>query len=70
MSWQAMAVKTGLLQVHSPPPKHISRPQYEVTIFNEMHQFNLLYMPSNTLCRRNKYKYKYILPGIDVTLGY
>ena len=32
-------------QVHLPAPKCIDRPHYQVTIPNEMHQFNLLYMP-------------------------
>ena len=41
-------------QVHLPVPKHIDRPHYEVTTPNEMHQFNLLYMPSDTLYE-NKY---------------
>ena len=49
-------------QVHLPAPKHIDRPHYEVTIPNEMHQFDLLYMASDTLYRN---KYKYILAGID-----
>ena len=49
-------------QVHSPPPKHIDRPHYEVTIPDEMHQFYLLYMPSDTLYGN---KYKYILAGIN-----
>ena len=50
-------------QVHLPAPAHIDRPHYQVTIPNEMHQFDLLYMPSDTLYRN---KYKYILAGIDV----
>ena len=50
-------------QVHLPAPKTIDRPHYEVTVLNEMHQFDLLYMPSDTLYRS---KYKYILAGIDV----
>ena len=49
-------------QVHLPAPKRIDRPHYEVTIPNEMHQFDLLYMPSDTLYGN---KYKYILAGID-----
>ena len=49
-------------QVHLPAPKHVDRPHYEVTIPNEMHQFDLLYMPSDTLYGS---KYKYILAGID-----
>ena len=49
-------------QVHLPAPKHIDRPHYEVTAPNEMHQFDLLCMPSDTLYGN---KYKYILAGID-----
>ena len=48
-------------------PKHVDRPHYEVTIPNEMHQFDLLYMPSDMLYGN---KYKYILSGIDVTSRY
>ena len=49
-------------QVHLPAPKHINRPHYQVTTPNEMHQFDLLYMLSDTLYGN---KYKYILAGID-----
>ena len=48
-------------QVHLPAPKSIDRPHYEVTTPNEMRQFDLLYMPSDTLYGN---KYKYILAGI------
>ena len=54
-------------QVHSPAPKRISRPHYQVTTPNEMHQFDLLYMPSDTLYGN---KYKYILAGIDAASRY
>ena len=57
LSWQAF------WQVHLPAPKRIDRPHYQVTVPNEMHQFDLLYMPSDTLYRN---KYKHILAGIDV----
>ena len=53
--------------MHLPPPKRVDRPQYEVMIPNEMHQFDLLYMPSDTLYGD---KYKYILSGIDVASRY
>ena len=36
-------------------------------ILNEVHQFNLLYMPSDTLYSNN---YRYILSGIDVASRY
>ena len=49
-------------QVHLPAPKRVDRPPYQVTIPNEMHQFDLLYMPYDSLYRS---KYKYILAGID-----
>ena len=48
--------------MHLPAPAHIDKPHYEVTIPNEMHQFDLLYIPSDTLYGNN---YKYILAGID-----
>ena len=41
--------KQEFWQVHLPAPKRVGRPYYEVTIPNEMHQFDLLYMPSDTL---------------------
>ena len=54
--------KQAFWQVHLPAPKHIDRPHYGVTTPNQMHQFDLLYMPSDTLYGN---KYKYILAGID-----
>ena len=54
-------------KVHLPAPKHIQRPHYDVTTPNELHQFDLLYMPYDKLyCN----KYKYILSGTDVALRY
>ena len=66
------AVKRWLSQqafweVHLPAPKQADRPHYEVTIPNEMHQFDLLYMPSDSLYES---KYKYILAGIDAASRY
>ena len=42
-------------------------PHFEVTTPNEMHQFDLLYMPSDSLYGS---KYKYILAGIDAASRY
>ena len=61
LSWQAF------WQVHLPAPKHIDRPHYQVTIPNEMLQFDLLYIPSDTQYGN---KYKYILAGIDAASRY
>ena len=59
--------KQAFWQVHSPPPKRVDRPHYQVTIPNEMHQFNLLYMPLDTLYGN---KYKHILARINVASRY
>ena len=42
-----MVILTSIL-ASTPAPKPIDRPHYEVTTPNEMHQFDLLYMPSDT----------------------
>ena len=60
-------LKQAFWQVHLPPPKRTDRPHYQVMIPNEMHQFDLLYMSSDTLYGN---KYKYILSEIDVASGY
>ena len=62
-----MAVKTSILASAFTSPKCIDRPHYQVTIPNEMHQFDLLYMPLDTLYGN---KYKYILSGINVASRY
>ena len=54
-------------QVHLPAPKRVDRPHYQVTISNEMHQFDCLYMPSDTLYGN---KYKYIPAGEIRTWGF
>ena len=54
-------------QVHLPAPKCIDRPHYQVTTPNEMHQFDLLYMPLDTPYGN---KYKYILAGTDAASRY
>ena len=60
-------LKQAFWQVHLHPSKHVDRAHYEVALPNEMHQFDLLYMPSDTLYGN---KYKYILSGIDVAFSY
>ena len=54
-------------KIHLPAAKRVDRPHYQVNIPNEMHQFDLLYMPSDTLYGN---KYKYILAGIDAASRY
>ena len=54
-------------QVHLPALKIINRPHYQVTIANEMHQFDLLYMPLDSLYGN---KYKCVLAGTDAASRY
>ena len=61
LSWQAF------WQVHLPAPKRVDKPHFWLTTPNEMHQFDLLYMPSDSLYGN---KYKYILAGIDAASRY
>ena len=63
-SWLA---KQAFWQVHLPAPKKIDRPHYEITKPNEMHQFDLLYMPKDIVYGS---EYKYILSGVDVASRY
>ena len=60
-------LRQAFWQVHLPPPKRVDRPHYEVTIPNDVHQFDLLYMPLDTLYGN---KYKSILAGIHVASRY
>ena len=59
--------RQAIWQAHLPPAKCVDRPYYEVKIPTQMHQFDLLYMHSNTLYGN---KYKCILSGIDVISRY
>ena len=59
-----MVISASILASTLPAPKQVDRPHYQVTTPNEMHQFDQLYMPLDTLYGN---KYKYILAGIDAT---
>ena len=59
--------RQAVWQVYLPPSKRVNGPHYEVTIPNQMHQFDLLYMPSDILYGN---KYKYILSAINAASRY
>ncbi|XP_057292533.1 uncharacterized protein LOC130621240 [Hydractinia symbiolongicarpus] len=52
---------------HIRGPKKINYPHFTITKPNEMHQFDLLYMPHDNVYGNT---YKYILTGIDVASRY
>ena len=64
---KAWLAKQAYWQVHIPAPKSINHPHYELTKPNEMHQFGILYVPSDVVFGT---EYKYILTGIDVASRY
>ena len=59
--------KQALWQVHIPPSKEINHRHYNVTKPNDLHQFNLLYVPHNVFEGNT---YKYILTCVDVASRY
>ena len=58
----AIVAASEMTRVYLIKQKRVDRPHYQVTTPNEMHQFDLLYMPSDSLYGN---KYKYILARID-----
>ena len=62
-----MVISTSILASSFTSSSTIDRPHYLATIPNEMHQFDLLYMHSDSLYGS---KYKYILAGIDAASRY
>ena len=57
----------AIWQVHLPPSKRVNRSHYQVTIPNQIHQFDLLYMHCDTLYAN---EFKYVLSGIHVDSRY
>jgi hypothetical protein len=55
--------KQAIWQIYLPPPKYIPRPKFNITLPNEAHQADLLFLPHDTFKRK---KYKYALTVVDV----
>ena len=60
---KAWLARQAIWQVSTPPPKKVVNAHYDVHIPNNLHQFDLLYMPADRLYGN---VYKYILTGVDV----
>ena len=52
-----------------PAPKYIPRPNFDISIPNEVHQADLLFLPHDSLPRGRK-TYKYALTVVDVASRY
>ena len=61
--------KQALWQIYLPGPKHVLRPKFDVSVPNEVHQADLLFLPHDKLPRGRKV-YKYALTVVDVASRY
>ena len=57
----------AIWQIYLPPPKYVPRPRFEISIPNEAHQADLLFLPHDKLKRKT---YKYALTVVDVASRY
>ena len=64
---KAWLAKQAFWQVHISSPKSINHPHYKITKPNEMHQFDVLYVPANVVYGT---EYKYTSTGIEVASRY
>ena len=61
--------RQALWQIYLPPPRHIPRPRFDISIPNEVHQADLLFLPHDRPGRGRKL-YKYALTVVDVASRY
>ena len=61
--------KQAIWQIYLPAPRKVPRPKFGVSIPNEVHQADLLFLPHDRLPRGRKL-YKYALTVVDVTSRY
>ena len=61
--------KQALWQIYLPPPKNVPRPKFDVSVPNEVHQADLLFLPHDRPGRGRKL-YKYALTIVDVASRY
>ena len=59
--------KQAMWQIYLPAPRHIPRPKFDVSVPNEVHQADLLFLPHDRLRRKT---YKYALTVVDIASRY
>ena len=60
--------KQAIWQIYLPAPKYIPRPKFDVTVPNEVHQADLLFLPHDS--PRGRKVFKYALTVVDVASRY
>ncbi|KAK3727743.1 hypothetical protein QZH41_005205 [Actinostola sp. cb2023] len=66
---RAWLSKQALWQIYLPPPWHIPRPRFDISVPNEVHEADLLFLPHDRPGRGRKL-YKYALTVVDVASRY
>ena len=59
--------KQAIWQIYLPAPRHVPRPKFDVSVPNEVHQADLLFLPHDRVGRKT---YKYALTVVDVASRY
>ena len=59
--------RQAIWQIYLPPPRHIPRQKFGVTVPNEVHQADLLFLPHYRVGRKT---YKYVLTVVDAASRY
>ncbi len=64
---RAWLEKQALWQIYLPAPRRIVRPRFDISVPNEVHQADLLFLPHDKVGRKT---YKYALTVVDVASRY
>ena len=59
--------KQAIWQIYLPAPRRVPRPKFDISVPNEVHQADLLYLPHDTVGRKT---FKYALTVVDVASRY
>ena len=59
--------KQAIWQIYLPAPRHIPRPKFDVTVPNEVHQADLLFLPHDRVRQKT---FHYALTAVDVASRY
>ena len=62
-------IKQALWQIYLPAPRYITRPKFDVSVPNSVHQADLLFLPHDKLPRGRKI-FKYALTVVDIASRY
>ena len=59
--------KQAIWQIYLPAPRHIPRPKFDVSMPNEVHQADILFLPHDRIGRKT---FRYALTDVDVASRY